>query len=73
MDIIKLITFVIIGLVINHFFIKPPVQVVYSYIDPGALTMFLQFLIGGIVGVYVVFRDSIGLYFKKLTQIFKKK
>jgi hypothetical protein len=73
MNIIKLIAFVIIGLVINNFFIKPPSQVIKSYIDPGSLTIFLQFLIGGIVGVYVFFKDYIGLYLKKLTKVFKKK
>ncbi len=41
----------------------------YAYVDPGAGSLFLQLLLGGIAGLFVILK----LYWKKLTALFLKR
>ena len=41
----------------------------YGYIDPGAGSLFLQFLLGGLAGIYalgILFRQRIARFFRRV-------
>ncbi len=43
-----------------------------AYIDPGMFSLFLTYIVSGIVGAYIVFKNQINLIFKKIINLRKK-
>ena len=43
-----------------------------AYIDPGMFSLFLTYIVSGIVGTYIVFKNQINLIFKKIKNLRKK-
>ena len=40
-----------------------------AYIDPGMFSLFLTYIVSGIVGAYIVFKNQIKLIFKRLKNL----
>tara|TARA_Y100000591_G_C21528849_1_gene543109 strand:- start:289 stop:495 length:207 start_codon:yes stop_codon:yes gene_type:complete len=43
-----------------------------AYIDPGMFSLFLTYIVSGIVGAYIVFKNQIKLIFKKIKNLKNK-
>ncbi len=60
----RAVSLVIIGLLV----VLAYPSAAYGYIDPGAGSLFLQFLLGGLAGVYalgILFRQRIARFFRR--------
>ncbi len=40
-----------------------------AYIDPGMFSLFLTYIVSGIVGAYIVFKNQIKLFLKKMKNL----
>ena len=43
-----------------------------AYIDPGMFSLFLTYIVSGIVGAYIVFKNQIKLIFKRIKNLKNK-
>ncbi len=44
-----------------------------AYIDPGIFSLFLTYIVSGIVGSYIIFKNQINLILKRIKVFLKKK
>ena len=40
-----------------------------AYIDPGMFSLFLTYIVSGVVGAYIVFKNQIKLFLKKIKNL----
>ena len=44
----------------------------FAYIDPGTFSLILTYIVSGIAGAYLIFKNQISIILKKIKQFSKK-
>jgi O-antigen/teichoic acid export membrane protein len=43
-----------------------------AYVDPGVFSLFLTYILSGVVGAYIIFRAKFNIFWNKFKNFFKK-